>query len=598
MGASGDRAGFPRSFGADFFGPSGSRTSSSAQKAAGAATSPGEAVIPLMPAPVLPVAPPISAPPRSNQAQAGGSLLLPDIPNPDNGQWAADCGAYAFDKVCGYAAAVCFLGKVAGVVGTDEEIEQARSLIKSAFAEIGNILYGGSDDIQALRAEQRQLEEEIYRHHHLGGMLGPTAMDRTSEAMEAFHHAYKGAMETGDLSAIDSLRQVKRTALFAGDVPVFRDAYIDNIKGEIVARRRLEEVKHKRRLLGDRDVGDVIGDYFKGLWDDIKKIYNELEENIRNGRWKYGLCKAFIDGEFLFVETAASLAIVPILTALGLAAAGVMMRIATMVVADGVKTARRLSEVRHIRINLTFTRQHARGQPFDVDGPQQVSRNTDIKPHELTDGHKKLLDERYQGNLDATPDAHQPPAPKKEAAKPAGKKPDFSRISEKEKQLARTAGNSKEQQKARKKIVTVFAEETGIPDNKLKNMIGDGGGIDLEQPLEIKQFKKGDRLTQWYDPTSPHGPGNWVDPTGNQHPSSLGISPEGRVQQVFIMEKDGYAIESIAKGVTDTWTNKAHPYKAKGEGTQWFIPDQYKPTLAERLGNPIKTWREIPFEID
>jgi len=64
------------------------------------------------------------------------------------------------------------------------------------------------------------------------------------------------------------------------------------------------------------------------------------------------------------------------------------------------------------------------------------------------------------------------------------------------------------------------------------------------------------------------------------------------------MEKDGYAIESIAKGVTDNWTNKGRPYRAKGQGTQWFIPNQYKPTLGERFGNPIKTWRDIPFEID
>jgi len=548
-----------------------------------------------MPAPVFPAAPP-------SLAQAQGSFLLPDIPNPDNGQWAADCGAYAFDKVCGYAAAVCFLGKVAGVVGTDEEIEQARSIIKSAFAEIGNILYGGSDDIQALRAEQRQLDEDIYYTGHLGAMLAPTTTDRTPGAMEAYHHAYKRAMETGDLSGLDGLRQVKREGLLAPDIPVFRDAYIDNLKQEIIARRRLEEVKQKRRLLGDRDVGDVIGDYFKGLWDSIKKIYNELEENIRNGRWKYGLCKAGLDTGFFIFEEGLSLAVTAAFAAVGFAAAGVIMRFTAIVVADGVKTARRLSEVSKIRLNLTFTRKHARGEPFDAHGKQQVSRNTEVKPHELTEDHKKLFDERYQGNLDATPDAHQAPKPRNDAQPSAPtpaalrKKLGLKNITDEEIILAGQAGQSVAQQEARKKLVRSFAEATGS-QSKLKDMIDPKtGGINLDMPLEIKEFKKGDILTQWVK--EKHGkPGNWVDPKGNQHPSSLGISPEGRVQQMFKMEKDGYAIESVAKKVVDRWTNPNRPYKAKGKGTQWFIPDIYKPTPEEFLGRPSKTWRDIPFEI-
>jgi len=533
------------------------------------------------------------------QEQVQGSLLLPDIPNPDNGQWAADCGAYAFDKVCGYAATVCFLGKVAGVVGSDEEIEQARHVFKSAFAELGKVLFGGSDDIRALRAEQRQLQQRLSENRRLGSMIGPGIMDRTAQGQEAHYHARLAASQTGDFSKIDALRQLTRQTLFGGDVRIYSDAYLDNLKETLLLENRLKEVEQKRRLLGDRDVGDVIADYFKGLWDDLKKIYHELEENIRKGRWKYGLCKASLDTGLFILEEGVSLAVVTALTALGLGAAGVLVKISATVVAQGVKVARRLSDVKHVRLNVSFTRHHERGQPFDAHGPQQVSRNTDIKPHELTDEHKKLFDENYQGNLDATPDVNKPPTSKGGSDAPSSttrhgsirERLGLKNITDEEIVLAGQAGESIAQQDARKRLVQSFAEATGAKD-KLHDMIGQkSGGMNLNHPIRIVDLPKGTRVTQWVDAN--HGtPGNWFDPSGTAHPSALGISPKDRMSNIFVMKKDGFAIESIANPIKVSWgVDKG--YDAVGGAKQLFVPEKYKPQKSDQIGSTRVHWRDI-----
>jgi len=157
-------------------------------------------------------------------------------------------------------------------------------------------------------------------------------------------------------------------------------------------------------------------------------------------------------------------------------------------------------------------------------------------------------------------------------------------------ELAQTAGVTREQIAARKRVAKVFAEDAGVPSEQLKNLIGEEGGIDLREPLRVKPFSAGDQVLQWSKPDKP--PGNWVSLV-DEHPSRLGISPEGRVQQLLRMDKDGLALESTAKSIVDTWTNPSSPYPAKGGGTQLFIPDKYK--SMSPVGEPIKTWRDIPF---
>jgi len=583
-----ESTGFPRSFGSSFF-ASPDANKPPAPRVVGSASS--SMVATSMPAPL-----PASSSAALTLAQVRGSLLLPDIPNPDNGQWISDCGAYAFERACGYAATVCFLGKVAGVVGTDKEIEQARKLVKEAFAQLGNVLFGGSDDIIALREEQWRSEKELHSRRQQEWMIGPIDRFRTAETEAAHHNARMEALQTGDLSKLDDLKQLPRPPVF-GEEQLYSDAYIDNLKQILPLERRIEAIKQKRKLLGDRDVGDVIVDYFKGLWDGIKKIYNELMENINKGKWKYGLCKASIDVGLFIFEEGVSLAIVAALSALGLAAAGVMLRFATAVVTNSGKAARRLADVSHIRLNLSFTRKHERGKPFDAHGTQQVSRDTDVKPRELTDDHKKLLDEDYQGNLDATPDANKPPARKKDgddspnAGKPGSirERLNLRNIEDWEIALAGQVGKSAAHQAAREKLVIAFAKATGSED-LLKYMIGDRGGMNLRHPIRIVELPQGTKVAQW---VNDHGnPGNWFDPTGKAHPSALGISPKDRMLNNFAMNQDGFAIESVARPMKVDWgVDKG--YDAVGGAKQWFIPDKYKPTKGDKLGPTVAEWRDL-----
>jgi len=159
-------------------------------------------------------------------------------------------------------------------------------------------------------------------------------------------------------------------------------------------------------------------------------------------------------------------------------------------------------------------------------------------------------------------------------------------------------GASAAQKKAREKLVESFAEATGS-QGKLKDMIDPKtGGMNLEFPVRIVEIPKGSRVIQWVkvegDDLSRLGhPGNWFDPSGAAHPSALGISPEGRVQQAFLMKQDGFAIESIAKKVVDNWTNKTVPYNATGGGTQWFMPEKYKPRKDDNIGSMRVHWRDL-----
>jgi len=322
-------------------------------------------------------------------------------------------------------------------------------------------------------------------------------------------------------------------------------------------------------------------------------------DNINNDKWKYGLCKASIDTGLFIFEEGVSLAVTAALSALGLAAVGVMLKFATQVVTHSGQVARRLADVSHIRLNLTLTRQHQQGKPFDAHQPQTVSRDTQVKPRELTDDHKKLLDEDYQGNLDATPDANKPPARKKDgdgSPPPAGTprsiidRLGLKNITEKEIVLAGQVGKSAAQQDARKKLVIAFAEATDSKD-KLKYMIGKEGGMDLELPIRIVELPKGTKVSQWVSEKHGH-PGNWFDLTGKAHPSELGISPRDRMLNNFTMKEDGFAIESVAKPIEVNWGDKGYP--AIGGKEQWFIPDKYKPTIDDKLlGSPVVQWRDL-----
>jgi len=361
------------------------------------------------------------------------------------------------------------------------------------------------------------------------------------------------------------------------------------------ARETIEAVGRRNHEINQM-VRQTITGFFKSIWSSLVDWWNKFWETYEKEGLLIALNHARIDVQFFAAECALDIAISAALAGAGVAVAAALKGLRFV----GQRVGRGVTRI--VIHAIPDNAKHINPQAKVLHQLDLPDNKIDPKVDRLLDEDKFKLPEqattpqpstpqttRIKGNNDNHADPNHP------NAAPTPRKPDFSRISARDRELARSPGNTREQRKARKNVVTIFSEETGVEKGQLHNMIDPKeGGIDLTKPLEIKKFKQGDKLTMWYDPE--RGPGNWVDPIGNQHPSHLGISPEGRIQRTFIMEKDGYALESSSKRVIDKWTNKEGKlYQTEGGGIQWFIPNDYKPTLAELRSDTGLSWLDIPF---
>lgn len=153
--------------------------------------------------------------------------------------------------------------------------------------------------------------------------------------------------------------------------------------------------------------------------------------------------------------------------------------------------------------------------------------------------------------------------------------------SSKDIQLAKTEGVTQTHIAAREKVARHYLKENGFSDSQIADALGssDGdrsGGVDLTKPLSVITFPPPEKMTQH---VMPHGfPGNWFDPTGNQTPDALGISPEKRTKTDFVMPV-GNGLSSHSKPIIDTWTNPNNPVSTKGGGIQVFINDKLRKEL-------------------
>ena len=188
---------------------------------------------------------------------AGGASTV-DTQLSDMVSGSQTCGEHAVKRAREYAAIAHFIGLLAGVVGTGDEIAEARATVKSALSEIG---FDPSDG--ALRKESLAKAAEWKK-------LSDMPMAGMTPEQKAAHQA-----------------KMDQAMKDWGD-----------------AAKPLAD-KYSPQGVWDR------------LWSSVAKIYNDAIKFVREDMWKLSACKLSVDAGFIILETGVAVA----LAAMGLAGA-------------------------------------------------------------------------------------------------------------------------------------------------------------------------------------------------------------------------------------------------------------------------------------
>jgi hypothetical protein len=92
-------------------------------------------------------------------------------------------------------------------------------------------------------------------------------------------------------------------------------------------------------------------------------------------------------------------------------------------------------------------------------------------------------------------------------------------------------------------------------------------GIDFSKPVKVVTLEAGTQVSQWQTPGEPQG--NYYAEPGTD-PSTLGINPEGKVEQQFVVTKPVKVLQSTAADIPD-WAGSGKTWT--GGATQNFTTD-------------------------
>jgi hypothetical protein len=207
---------------------------------------------------------------------AGGASTV-DTQLSDMVSGSESCGEHAVKRAREYAATAHFIGLLAGVVGSGDEIAEARATVKSALSEIG------FDPSEAAMRKDSLEKAAVWKQ------LSDTPTAGMSPADKAAH-------QTKTAQAMEDWNQ---------------------------ASKPLAE-KYSPQGVWDR------------LWSSVAKIYNDAIKFIREDMWKLSACKLSVDAGFIILETGVAAA----LAAMGMAAAAAFLRVVATVVSKGSRLVR------------------------------------------------------------------------------------------------------------------------------------------------------------------------------------------------------------------------------------------------------------------
>lgn len=130
-----------------------------------------------------------------------------------------------------------------------------------------------------------------------------------------------------------------------------------------------------------------------------------------------------------------------------------------------------------------------------------------------------------------------------------------------------------------------YYEKQGMKESKISGHLQ---GIDFDQPVQVEQLSKGQRLAQYQAPGASQG--NYYAPPG-QKPSKLGISEYSqdfdtgdiakKEARLYEVNKDVDALGTTAAKIEDTWSIPGKSISTDGGGKQYFTMKRTNFNLVE-----------------
>jgi hypothetical protein len=307
---------------------------------------------------------------------AGGTAsAAPDVQPENQSQLdGQSCVDYAHDRAKEYAAALHFIGLLAGIGDDASDIKAARDLVREALSEV--IKSGGPSEDDKFQKDYRDAQQ---------------ARDEASrafgEALTRNRSAIGDARDAAEASGTQIPSSLADWLASEPNVPVDMRSAAQNVvsaeqKFDVWRGKDAERTKRARQSLSDD---------LDSLWAGLKKKYHEAIAAIDNGTWKTGLCKLGVDAGFLIVETAIGVALSAVLTP----AVAAAMKVVSRVVEKGSAL---------VRIGIKATRLKLEHATEKAIADKTFKRTIDTSK-ELTAAEKKVLGPENQGTTKATPDA-------------------------------------------------------------------------------------------------------------------------------------------------------------------------------------------------
>ena len=278
--------------------------------------------------------------------------------NPIDGR--AELVDHAYGRALEYAAALRFVGLLAGIGGSDEDIASARSTVKSVAQAILN-----PDDL--LPIEERY-DRSLDRLQSANSRYGRIASD--------IHYGNRPATSFNIGQMASAKGEADRAA--AAHAPI---------------KAEYDELPwfYER--------------WWNSAWSAFNEAYNSALASIRDGTWKVALGKLAIDAGFALVENAVLVGLAAF-TGGAAAAALKIVRVASLAM-DAASGTRRYTG--KVRISVEGTRHpNAAGGRMDPSQGTSASRafHREIEPEkEAVGDEKKVLGEENQGNTTSTDDS-------------------------------------------------------------------------------------------------------------------------------------------------------------------------------------------------
>lgn len=295
---------------------------------------------------------------------AGTAATNPDVQHNDNPVDGSDqLVDYAYGRALEYAAALRFVGMLAGV-GSSADVENARNTVKGVAQALFN-----PDEL--LPIEERYARSSA------------ALADANSRVRSADRNVSGVAGPDGP---------VRATSFDLGQLASSREG----------ARRAAEA------HAPIKDEYDKLPWFYERWWNSAWSTFTEAYDNaiaaIENGTWKMAAAKLAIDAGFALVENAVLIGLATFTG--GVAAAAIkIVRVASLA-ADAAGGVKRYTG--KVRISVTGTRHpKAADGRLNPQGQMHAERSfRDIEPEKEAKGaEKKVLGEENQGNTTPTRDA-------------------------------------------------------------------------------------------------------------------------------------------------------------------------------------------------